>query len=93
MSHFITILQVPSESGGESSSGAGGGGTVGGNASALGVKIMKNLAGGGKDRERPLEKVEKRLTEVRKRLHCQPNCYSVCVCVCVCIPSIAIIII
>ena len=30
----------------------------------LGAKIMKNLAGGGKDRERPREKVEKRLTEV-----------------------------
>ncbi len=30
----------------------------------LGTKIMKNLAGGGKDRERPREKVEKRLTEV-----------------------------
>lgn len=34
----------------------------------LGTKIMKNLAGGGKDREKPREKVEKRLTEV-KRLH------------------------
>lgn len=32
----------------------------------LGTKIMKNLAGGGKDRERPREKVEKRLTEVRR---------------------------
>ena len=30
----------------------------------LGVKIMKNLASGVKDRERPREKVEKRLTEV-----------------------------
>lgn len=33
----------------------------------LGAKIMKNLAGGGKDRERPREKVEKRLTEVSTR--------------------------
>ena len=42
----------------------------GGSAAAnpnLGAKIMKNLAGGGKDRERPREKVEKRLTEVSTR--------------------------
>ena len=32
----------------------------------LGAKIMKNLSGGGKDREKPREKVEKRLTEVYK---------------------------
>ena len=53
----MIISQVPSEYGGE-------GGAVAGNPT-LGVKIMKNLASGGKDRERPREKVEKRLTEVR----------------------------
>ena len=47
---------MPSELGGEGSS-------IAANPN-LGVKIMKNLAGGGKDRERPREKVEKRLTEV-----------------------------
>ena len=47
---------MPSELGGE-------GGSIAANPN-LGVKIMKNLAGGGKDRERPREKVEKRLTEV-----------------------------
>ena len=68
MSYFFTILQVPSESGGDSTSGSSGA-TVGGNASALGVKIMKNLAGGGKEREGPREKVEKRLTEVSRETH------------------------
>lgn len=69
ISYFIAILQVPSESGGDNTGGSGGT-TVGGNASALGVKIMKNLAGGGKEREGPREKVEKRLTEVSRKAHC-----------------------
>ena len=48
---------MPSELAGESGSAASN--------PTLGVKIMKNLAGGGKDREKPREKVEKRLTEVQ----------------------------
>lgn len=50
------LLQVPSE--------IGDNGTAASANPTLGVKLMKNLAGGGKDRERPREKVEKRLTEV-----------------------------
>ena len=57
--HWLSLLQVPSEFGGGES-------VLTTSNPTLGVKIMKNLAGGVKDREKPREKVEKRLTEVRQ---------------------------